>query len=338
MRDLTVMGAGAFGLSIAWAALKRGARVRVIDPGGPGAGASGGVVGALAPHAPEGWDALKAFQWEALMLAERWWAEVEASGGVPTGYGRLGRLQPLRDDAAVERARGREAGALEHWGEAARWRVIPAADGGAFAPASPSGWLVQDDASARIAPAAACAALVAAVVARGGEVVREGEAEGRVVWAMGAAGLAESGLGAGVKGQAALLRLDRRDAPQISAPGLHIVPHADGTVAVGSTTEPEAEGLETDQRLDKVLAKAAALIPELAEAEVLARWAGWRPKARQRLLLGEYPGRPGAYIANGGYKIGLGLAPLVGERMAELVLEGWADIPAEFLAAEGMAG
>ena len=30
---------------------------QVIDPAGPGAGASGGVVGALAPHAPDKWNA-----------------------------------------------------------------------------------------------------------------------------------------------------------------------------------------------------------------------------------------------------------------------------------------
>ena len=49
MTDVTVFGAGIFGLSVAWACQKKGARVRVIDPGGPGAGASGGVVGALEP-------------------------------------------------------------------------------------------------------------------------------------------------------------------------------------------------------------------------------------------------------------------------------------------------
>ncbi|WP_412509844.1 FAD-dependent oxidoreductase, partial [Roseovarius sp. SYSU LYC5161] len=62
MADITVMGAGIFGLSCAWCCLKRGARVRVIDPGGPGAGASGGIVGALAPHVPENWNDKKAFQ------------------------------------------------------------------------------------------------------------------------------------------------------------------------------------------------------------------------------------------------------------------------------------
>ena len=54
--DVTVMGAGVFGLSVAYACAKRGALVRVVDPFGIGAGSSGGLVGALAPHVPENWN------------------------------------------------------------------------------------------------------------------------------------------------------------------------------------------------------------------------------------------------------------------------------------------
>ena len=53
MDDVTVRGAGVFGLSVAWACARRGAKVRVIDPFGPAAGASGGIVGALARFAFE---------------------------------------------------------------------------------------------------------------------------------------------------------------------------------------------------------------------------------------------------------------------------------------------
>lgn len=51
--DLTVRGGGAFGLCIAWEAARRGARVRLIETVAIGAGASGGIVGALSPHVPE---------------------------------------------------------------------------------------------------------------------------------------------------------------------------------------------------------------------------------------------------------------------------------------------
>ena len=79
----------------------------------------------------------------------------------------------------------------------------------------------------------------------GAEVLREGRRRGRVVWATGAAGLEElsagrtRSVGTGVKGQAALLDLDMRDSPQLFVDGIHIVPHADGTTAIGSTTERE---------------------------------------------------------------------------------------------------
>ena len=42
MDDVTVRGAGVFGLSVAWACARRGAKVRVIDPFGPAAGAGPG--------------------------------------------------------------------------------------------------------------------------------------------------------------------------------------------------------------------------------------------------------------------------------------------------------
>jgi glycine/D-amino acid oxidase-like deaminating enzyme len=47
-------------------------------------------------------------------------------------------------------------------------------------------------------------------------------------------------------------------------------------------------------------------------------------------MLGPHPLRPGEYIANGGFKIGFGMAPKVGQVMADLVLEGVDAIPAGF--------
>ena len=95
MVDLTIRGAGIFGLSIAWEAQSRGARVRIIDPAGPGAGASGGIVGALQPHTPDIWNVKKQFQLDSLLRARSLWPEVEAVPGLRTGYAVTGRLQPL---------------------------------------------------------------------------------------------------------------------------------------------------------------------------------------------------------------------------------------------------
>ena len=337
--DLTVMGAGVFGLACAWAAVRRGARVRVLERDRIGAGASGGLVGALAPHVPEQWNPKKQFQFESLVMAEGWWAEVAAAGGLATGYARLGRLQPLADSAAVTQALARADGAVRLWQRLAEWRVTE--QRGTFAPESPTGLWLWDSLSARLHPRMAAAALVAAIRAKGGEVV-EGAAEpdgpGPVLWATGVAGLADLSrdlgreVGGAVKGQALLLRHDARDAPQLFVDGLHVVPHADGTVAIGSTSERTwGDPSATDGQLEALHRKAVDACPALKDAPVIDRWAGLRPRARSRApMLGEWPGRPGQFIANGGFKIGFGMAPKVAEVMAGLILDGRDEIPADF--------
>lgn len=335
---MTVRGAGAFGLGIAWACARRGAKVRVIDPFGPGAGSSGGLVGALAPHVPENWTAKKQFQLDSLLMAADWWADIETESGLSAGYGRLGRVQPLADERAVALARGREITAAELWGDKAEWRVVE--DGGEFAPLSPTGLYVHDTLSARMHPRKACLALAAAVRALGGEIVTEGSEEGVILHATGIAGLEEMSaevgcmIGVGVKGQAALLDYDAGPVPQVFADGVHVVPHADSTVAIGSTSEREyGDPTSTDAALDEVIAAARAAVPALADAPVIERWAGVRPRSRSRApMLGAWPGRPGHFIANGGFKIGFGMAPKVAEVMADLMLEGRDIVPEDFRA------
>lgn len=341
--DVTIRGAGIFGLSVAWACARRGARVRVIETVGIGAGSSGGVVGALSPHVPEAWNPKKAFQLESLLMAVGWWDAVEAASGLSSGYGRVGRLQPLADDRAVEAARRRGLEAAALWQGRADWRVVPVT-GAAWEPQSPSGWLVEDTLSARISPRLALEALVAAVRAMGAEVLlSDGDEAGIVVHATGVQGLADLSealgkrVGSGVKGQALSLRYEAREAAQLFVDGLHIVPHADGTVAVGSTSETVWTDDGPDGQLDELLARAVAAVPALRGAEVVARWAGVRPRAASRApILGAWPGRDGHFIANGGFKIGFGMAPKVAEVMADLVLDGRDQIPDGFRVAASL--
>ncbi|MBY6115076.1 FAD-binding oxidoreductase [Mameliella alba] len=336
--EVTVRGAGIFGLSVAWACVRRGARVRVVDPFGPGAGSSGGVVGALAPHVPENWNDKKAFQLDSLLMAEAFWAEVESTGGVSPGYARTGRLQPLADENAVALARQRAGGAAELWQGCATWEVIASEGLRGLAPSSPTGLLIRDTLTARMCPRRACAALVAALEVSGAHVVPEAEDQGAVVWATGWRGLLDltealgRKVGDGVKGQAVLLRYPAQEDPQLFVDGLHIVPHADGTVAVGSTSERDFDDpTATDDQCQALIDRAYAAVPALHGAAVLERWAGVRPRARSRApLLGAWPGREGHFVANGGFKIGFGMAPKVGEVMADLILDGRDGIPAGF--------
>lgn len=338
MVDVTIRGAGIFGLSIAWVCAQRGASVVVVDPNGPGAGSSGGLVGALAPHVPENWNAKKAFQFESLIMAEAFWAEVEATGGVSSGYGRTGRLQPIADDRALGLARARVETSKDLWQGKANWQVRPATDLGPWVPPSASGFVVHDTLSARMSPRRASSALVAALGVLGVSIVQEAQDRGAVIHATGAAGLDELSdqmgklVGTGIKGQSALLRFDAGAAPQIFAETVHIIPHADGTLGIGSTTEREFDDpTGTDALLDDVIARAVTAMPVLHGAEVITRWAGLRPRSKSRApVMGAHPLYPGQFIANGGFKIGFGMAPKVAHVMADLLLEGRDQIPDDF--------
>ncbi len=343
MAEITVMGGGIFGLALAFTCLERGAGVRLIEKRGIGAGSSGGMLGALAPHVPERWNEKKQFQLESLLMAQPYWQRVERISGRSSGYGRTGRLQPINNRHALEMAHARASEAAHLWQGKARWQVIHRETAGAWAPDSATGWLIHDTLSARLHPRFALAALAGAIEALGGEI-REGreppEDAGAVVWATGHEGLGELSqaigrrIGDGVKGQAALLRLGgvRADSPQIFADGLHVVPHANGSVAVGSTSERAFdEPSRCDDRLEDLIRRAREAVPALRAAQVIERWAGVRPRAASRApLLGRWPGREGHFVMNGGFKIGFGMAPKLAEVMADLVLEGRDRIPGEF--------
>ena len=327
-REIVVAGAGVFGLACAWELLRRGQPVRVVDSARIGTGASGGHVGALAPHAPETWNAKKQVQLEALVAAAGWWAGVAEAGGTDPGYARTGRIQPVPAGAEARMAE-RIAGARAHWPGWAEMALTTTPDT-PLVPVSDSGLWLVDRLTARISPRRACAALAAAIRARGGEIAEGITTEGPAIWATGVAGLGPFG-GNGVKGQSALLAFDAPGAPQVFAEGVHIVPHGDGTVAIGSTSERDVTDLATDEQLEALIDRARILCPALADAPVIDRWAGLRPRARSRApILGPWPGRPGHYVANGGFKIGLAMAPACAQLLADLILDGQDRIPDGF--------
>ncbi|MEX3017360.1 NAD(P)/FAD-dependent oxidoreductase [Gymnodinialimonas hymeniacidonis] len=337
MADITIRGAGIMGLMCAWVLTRRGVSVQVVDPNGVAAGASGGIVGALAPHVPENWNPKKAMQFDALDRAEGLWSEIADVAGTDSGYGRTGRIQPLADDAAIALAHQRAEQSVDLWQGRYQWQVVPA-DRIGVSVSSPTGLVIHDTLTARIHPKQACLSLSMALKAVGVPILSEAQAAHKEIWATGAADLLEISqqlgktVGSPIKGQAALLKCLLPTAPQIFADGLHIVPHADGTVAIGSTTEREFDHpTETDAQLEPLIQAARKAVPALANAPVIQRWAGLRPRARSRApMVGLHPTRPGAYIANGGFKIGLAMAPVVAEMLADLILDGHDRIPDNF--------
>ncbi|MBV1867993.1 MAG: FAD-binding oxidoreductase [Marinosulfonomonas sp.] len=336
--DVTVMGAGIFGLTIAYVCASRGAAVRVIDPRGVGAGSSGGFVGALAPHTPERWDSKKNFQLESLLSAEKFWAGVDGISGSQSGYGRIGRLQPIDDDHTLMLARERIDQAKELWRGQAEWNVCSVDDFAGWVPPSKTGLVVYDTLAGRLNPAGALASLAGAVQKLSVEISPSGAQEGPVIWATGYEGLLELSqlldkpAGNGVKGQATLFDYDAGSVPQLFVGGLHFVPHENGKLAVGSTSERYFDSPDqTDEQLDQMIERARVAMPILRDVQVVGRWAAVRPRAKSRApILGPYPGREGQFLANGGFKIGFAMAPKIAHVMADLVLDGVDNIPDDF--------
>lgn len=338
MVDVTIRGAGILGLALAWVLVSRGAKVQVIDPNGVAHGASGGIVGALAPHVPENWNSKKEFQRDSLLMAETFWSDVDGASGRSSGYARLGRVQPILEDRGIALAKLRGENAQELWQGRATWRVLTASDMDDWMMPSPTGHWIFDTLTGRINPLAACQSLAAAIRTKGGTFDAVGQDRGHVVWATGVHDLDRISaqrprmFGNGVKGQAALFALDRRDFPQLFADALHIIPHENGTVAVGSTSERDYDdATSTDAQLDDIVARARQFLPQLQDAPILQKWAGVRPRSRSRApVMGPHPLDPAAYILNGGFKIGLGMAPKMAHVMADLLLEGHDAIPDDF--------
>lgn len=349
--DLVVVGGGIFGLTTAYTALKSGMTVALIEEREVAAGASGGLLGALMPHMPARWNPKKEFQFQSLLQLEAHARVLEDETGLPTGYKRCGRILPLTSEDKlhhhIERAEEsrtrwhpQETGfsyEVEPEGSRADW----------LAPGSAPFGLVYETLAARISPRAYTTALAAYIRANGtlmegarflgfdedtGVVNLEGAppsikadriAIANGYWGYGTISkMTGQSIGRGEKGQAILLEgKGLEDLPAIYCDGLYVVPHEDGTVAIGSTSDRVFENADVDAvRTVELLSRASAFCPRLIGREVLTSWAGIRPRCNKRdPMIGLLPGRAKTYAAVGGFKISFGIAHLVAKALvAEL--------------------
>lgn len=363
--DLLIIGGGVMGLWAAIMAARAGLRTTLVEKDRPGAGSSGGLLGALMPHTPDRWNPKKQFQFEALISLEDEIAALEAETGLKAGYRRCGRLIPLPKDHLRDIALRNAADAERNWqrdGRDFRWSLLDAPPvsgwpgGGAAAYGA-----VFENLAGRVSPRLLLKALEEAAVASGrvslvkGEVVKIDPVRARAVLKNGeavsfshailAAGTGSFPLldalldapvktGAGVKGQAALFRASVDPSlPVIYRDGLYVVPHEDGSVAVGSTSEYEFDDPSgTDAKLDRLIESARALVPQLAEAPVVERWAGLRPRAIGREpMVGALPASPRLIALTGGFKISFGVAHLLAKAaVAAIIGRGAIVLPPSF--------
>jgi glycine/D-amino acid oxidase-like deaminating enzyme len=344
--DVIVIGAGVFGLWAARNAILAGHKVLVVEKRHVGAGASGGFLGALMPHMPDRWNEKKRFQLDSLVGLEGAVRALEADTGLNCGYRRCGRLMPVTNEKALAGIRQRIEGAAANWPgfrlqHHPELAVTPA-EGWLSPQAAPFG-VQWDDLSARIDPRALLASLAAFVRARG--ELREGL---EIVAVTGGAAICADGsrmhagevivangweayrllqphlghvtggnpIGRGVKGQAMLLGFDHPDdRPIVYSDSAYVVPQAGGRIAIGSSSvDPwQGEPGEFDPEDTGFAARAAALVPAIADAHVIGRWAGVRPRNMLKAhdteaWFGPVPGLAGVSARIGGFKTGLAVA------------------------------
>jgi glycine/D-amino acid oxidase-like deaminating enzyme len=134
-----------------------------------------------------------------------------------------------------------------------------------------------------------------------------------------------------VLGQALHLRspnpLGNRDfRPVITCDDVHIVPLGNQEFWVGATVEFSENGGEiqaNSDMLEQVMARARSLCPALAEAEIIRKWSGLRPRpeGRPAPIIGTLPGNDHVFIASGHYRNGVLLAPATARSIREMILQ-----------------
>ncbi|MET0306649.1 MAG: glycine oxidase ThiO [Solirubrobacterales bacterium] len=343
--DAVIVGGGIVGLSCAWRAAQRGARVAVVERSRPPAGATRVAAGMLAPvgELAFGEPELLKLTLAASQLYPDFVAELEGASGVATGYRRDGALHVALDrDEAAELRRvhelQRSLGLGAEWLPPRRCRdlepgLTPSFNGGVHAPEEAS-----------VDPRALMDALLAALDAEqkvdlltgtGVEAaLRDGERIAGVRTASGeelraASVVLAAGAWSGqaewlpkparppvrpVKGQ--ILELRSRDGAApcqriVASERVYLVPRPDGRLVVGATVEEQGfDTAVTAGGVHELLREAYRLLPDVAEMELVEVTAGLRPGTPDNLPLVGPSGVEGLLWATGHYRNGILLAPL----------------------------
>ncbi|MBP1883572.1 NAD(P)/FAD-dependent oxidoreductase [Sinorhizobium mexicanum] len=374
MSEVLIVGGGIMGLWAAVMAGRAGIQTCLVESRSIGAGASGGLLGALMPHMPDRWNAKKQFQFDALVALEDEIAELQQATRLSADYRRCGRVMPLGKPHLREIALGHEQDAARQWISGERrfhWHVRDAGTGSGWPAAEAASFgMVHDTLAARVAPRRLVQVLKAALaqfahvqVEEGAEVASLDPQRGRLSLSDGrvflfghcilSAGVESFGLidrlahsaqapsGSAVKGQAALLSAEiDPGSPIIFTDGLYIVAHEDGHVAIGSTSENRFdEPYSTDDQLDVLIRRAEAMAPALRGAEVIERWAGLRPRATGREpIVGRHPDFDNLSVLTGGFKVSFGMAHALARFVIdEIIGRPSIDLPESFACAHHIA-
>ena len=345
--DVAIVGGGIIGLACAWELRQRGLRVTLIERGRPARESTWAAAGIIAAH-HYGAGPGPLFDLLRRSLAA-YPAFLEQVGAEAADWSTDGILAVARtDDEATEltsrvswlTAAGYPAESLKPW----ELRALEPACTGPIEAAA----LFPDDAS--LDPRPLAAALEQTVRSAGVKVLTDSpvtsiQVTGSRVTAVAlrdraiaapavilAAGAWCAGLAPGFrlpvrpcKGQMCAVRAEgpRR---AVNFPEGVIVPRADGRVALGATQEDVGFDAHIDaDAIRQVHDDAAALVPGLANAEIVETWMGFRPQSADGFpVIGPTPVE-GLVVATGHFTKGIALAPVTAELVADLVCDGRLD-------------
>jgi glycine oxidase len=351
--DVVIVGGGIIGGSISLDLARRNLRVAVLDRQELMHEASWAAAGMLSP-APDCPAAIPLVPLgrASLALYPNFVDAVEDASGMRTGYRTGGAIEAIyRGDA------GRELSTLValHHGLGLACEPLPLDEACEMEPAlgrdARAAAFLPDECS--VEPRALTAAVLAAAASAGAELFPGVEVTSLAVEGKKCVGVKTSSremfnaaqvvLAAGcwssqipeaapyaptlpVRGQMAALR-------HSGAPVRHVLRSERGylvprgaespqTLVVGSTIENAGyEKLVTSGGLEKILAVANELVPELAKAEIIETWSGLRPGTPDQLPILGPVDFDGLVLATGHYRNGILLAPITAKLIGEWIAE-----------------
>ena len=330
--NITVVGAGVVGCAVAYELASRGARVQLLDPRGPGGGATHASAGILAPLIEGHSTALLRLGTCSVALWDDFIRRIQRESGQTIEYARTGTLHVALNDA--------QAGELSNVVSGFRSADVPhtVLDGRAAAKLEPGltdratmALLVPDH--GYVGPIPLIDALVRAAAARGVSMVQSRATNideiraDAVVIAAGSwsSEIVKTPFVKPIRGQLLALSMNPRPATRVVwGTDCYIVPWSDGTVLVGATVEDVGFDERTTTAGIRGLMNAAVdLLPGLEHAQFREARAGLRPKTGDELpAIGRSSTMPHVFYATGHYRNGVLLAPLTATLIADLVLDG----------------